>query len=140
MIRGLEGTAPRKKRCRRYYGVAHGSSFREGIDPEERAYTHPWDGSKRCSGRMTWLIQKVYTGPDYLSTWSESLRTEQGDIITKDTKRNIELFIPATKHDTLQSSTSLYSCSLDSPPEYDDHPRQLDHVHFYSIHTSQLTQ
>jgi hypothetical protein len=62
-IRGLEGTAPRKKRCRRYYGVTHGSIFREGIDPEERAYIDRWDGVKRCSGKMTWLIQKVGRPP-----------------------------------------------------------------------------
>ena len=59
VLRGLEGTAPRKKRSRKHYGVAHGSHFREGIDPEERAYISKWDGEKYCTHRMTWLIGKV---------------------------------------------------------------------------------
>lgn len=103
-IRGLEGTAPRKKRCRRYYGVTHSSLFKDGIDPEERAYIDRWDGAKRCSGKMTWLIQK-------------------GDIITKDTKASINLFLSASRHDELYTTDQLYSCSLDDPPEYSDHPR-----------------
>ncbi len=58
-LRGLEGTAPRIKYARRHYGIQLGMKFREGIDPEEDAYISLLDNTKRCAGRMKWLISKV---------------------------------------------------------------------------------
>ena len=58
-IRGLEGIAPRVKHARRHYGINLASPFREGIDPEDTAYTDDWDNSKLCGDRMHWLISKV---------------------------------------------------------------------------------
>jgi hypothetical protein len=49
----------------------------------------------------------------------------QGDIVTKDTKGSITLHVPATSRDELELSKELVSCSLDVPPEYSDHPREL---------------
>jgi len=68
-LRGMEGIAPSKKCCRRSYGVGSLQMFREGIDPEHRAHWNKWDGSKRCFGRMEWLIAKV-THPELLPSWS----------------------------------------------------------------------
>ena len=45
--------------------------------------------------------------------------------MTKDTKGTITLHIPATERDELELSKELVSCSLDVPPEYSDHPREL---------------
>lgn len=58
-LRGLEGIAPRVKHARRHYGIALHMPFRDGIDPEDKVYTNPWDNTKRCSDRMEWLISKV---------------------------------------------------------------------------------
>ncbi len=58
-LRGLEGTAPRIKYVRRHYGIRVGEVFREGIDPEESAYTSVIDDTKRCGRRLRWLISKV---------------------------------------------------------------------------------
>lgn len=58
-LRGLEGIAPRVKHARRHYGIVVHMPFREGIDPEDKAFTSPWDNTKRCNDRMIWLISKV---------------------------------------------------------------------------------
>lgn len=58
-IRGLEGIAPRVKYARRHYGISVTYLFREGVDPEDTAYTDNWDNSRRCRDRMCWIISKV---------------------------------------------------------------------------------
>jgi hypothetical protein len=58
-LRGLEGIAPRVKHARYHYGIALNMPFREGIDPEDKGHTSPWDDGKLCSDRMEWLISKV---------------------------------------------------------------------------------
>jgi hypothetical protein len=58
-LRGLEGIAPRMKRVRRHYGFIMGLPFREGIDPEEKAYYRQLSNEKLCDGRVKWLISKV---------------------------------------------------------------------------------
>jgi hypothetical protein len=67
-LRGLEGIAPSQKCCRRSYGVGTLQLFREGIDPEQKAQWNKWDGTKRCHGRMDWLIAKVSGVHDLLPT------------------------------------------------------------------------
>jgi hypothetical protein len=57
-LRGLEGIVPRMKRARRHYGIGVNITFREGTDPEERAYIDDFN-SKMCSGRVDWLIAKA---------------------------------------------------------------------------------
>ena len=58
-IRGLEGIAPRMKRARRHYGFGLNIPFREGIDPEERAFIGDFDDLKYCRGRVRWVIAKA---------------------------------------------------------------------------------
>jgi hypothetical protein len=58
-LRGLEGIAPRAKRARRHYGFRCGMLFREGIDPEDRAYIRDFDDLKCCGGRVEWLVAKA---------------------------------------------------------------------------------
>jgi hypothetical protein len=58
-LRGLEGVAPRLKHVRKHYGMELGENFREGIDPEEKAYFDPLNNRKLCSDRIRWLISKA---------------------------------------------------------------------------------
>ncbi|KAK3070302.1 hypothetical protein LTR53_010703 [Teratosphaeriaceae sp. CCFEE 6253] len=102
-LRGMEGISPSKKRCRRNYGVSCSMAFRENVDPPDKVSWNRWDNSKRCLGRMNWVIAK-------------------GQAITKDTKRSISLFMPATKVDELKTTCILYSCAFEGPPDYDDGP------------------
>ncbi|KAF7932504.1 uncharacterized protein EAE98_003803 [Botrytis deweyae] len=97
-LRGLEGIAPRVKQARRHYGVCLDKTFREGIDPEEDSYIDSWGDTKRCRGRMEWLILK-------------------GDKITKDTCRFVDCVMEYTHETTILGST-LYACVSAEPPEY----------------------
>ncbi|KAK4892651.1 hypothetical protein LTR27_008927 [Elasticomyces elasticus] len=120
-LRGMEGISPSKKRCRRSYGVSISQVFREGIDPPDKVHWNKWDGSKRCLGRMSWLIGKV-SGFCVVAMYRAGIDTSKGDAITKDTKRSISLYLPATKTDDLKTTCVLYSCGFANPPEYDDGP------------------
>lgn len=81
-LRGLEGTAPRKKRVRRHYGFRLAMGFREGIDPEHMAVVNRVDGIKRCHNRVNWVITKVcyfgalrmYTDDDHRERLSKAQR------------------------------------------------------------------
>lgn len=64
-LRGLTGMAPRKRRCRRHYGIQLRDGFREGIDPEDWAVFDPYDGRKLCKHRMIWLFSKVSESAPY---------------------------------------------------------------------------
>lgn len=59
-LRGLEGLQSTTKRCRRHYGFAWGMPFRPGIDDEANSYIHFFTGTKVTTGRMAWMIGKVY--------------------------------------------------------------------------------
>lgn len=58
-LRGLEGTAPTSKQCRRHYGFEWAIEFRDGIDKEENAYTDSFDQTKYVEGIVNWVIAKV---------------------------------------------------------------------------------
>lgn len=58
-LRGLEGLAPQKKKCKRHYGIACDYPFREGIDEEKHSYINPFTNKKICRGRVFWLMAKV---------------------------------------------------------------------------------
>lgn len=58
-LRGLEGLVPRVKRARKHYGVGLNMPFREGKDPEEKAYVSRCDDQRYCRDRIKWLIAKV---------------------------------------------------------------------------------
>ncbi|KAK3670596.1 hypothetical protein LTR78_009564 [Recurvomyces mirabilis] len=105
-IRGLEGfgAGPRKRRCRRHYGVATAAIFRDGVDPEAKAVFSQWDGRKRCLNRMHWLIRK-------------------GEEILPDTKRLVKVFISVTESHDWKTTDNLWTCSLSEPPEYSDNDR-----------------
>ena len=58
-LRGLEGVAPQKRRCKRHYGIECDYIFREGIDEEQHSFINPYTGDKMCKGRTFWLMAKV---------------------------------------------------------------------------------
>lgn len=58
-LRGLEGLTPLYRQARRHYGYNVSEAFRQGIDPESKSYVCKFDGSKRCSDRVVWALQKV---------------------------------------------------------------------------------
>ena len=41
------------------YGFSIALPFREGIDPEAKAYVSPFDSNKLCKDRLRWLYRKV---------------------------------------------------------------------------------
>ncbi|KAF7191493.1 Heat shock protein SSA4 [Pseudocercospora fuligena] len=100
-LRGLLGMAPRKKRCRRHYGISLGLPFREGVDPQDLAYVDTWTGEKRCSKRMIWLFNK-------------------GEDITEATVRRTSAYSTVAVGASRHVEFTLYSCNLDMAPEYID--------------------
>ncbi|KAF2723145.1 hsp70-like protein [Polychaeton citri CBS 116435] len=99
-LRGLQGTAPRKKRCRRHYGVSLQMPFRQGLDPEDKSRKTNWNNEKMCRGRMKWIIFK-------------------GEEIEHGTTKTAELTFDPKKGDVTGTTVSLFSCALDLPPEYE---------------------
>ncbi|KAH8808655.1 Hsp70 family protein-like protein [Xylogone sp. PMI_703] len=103
-LRGLEGIAPRVKYARRHYGISLNFPFREGIDPEEKAFFDEWDDTKRCMHRMQWLISK-------------------GDEVVQGTSRTVACNQSYSPGVSRVHRLNLYSCSLADAPEYCTHPR-----------------
>ncbi|KAH8587066.1 Hsp70 family protein-like protein [Bisporella sp. PMI_857] len=103
-LRGLEGIAPRMKRVRRHYGFIMGLPFREGIDPEEKAYYRQLSNEKLCDGRVKWLISK-------------------GDEVVQGTSRTVSCQRPYTPGREMVFEDDLYSSSLVDAPEHTSHPR-----------------
>lgn len=100
-LRGLGNTAPARRRCRRHYGFAFGMVFREGVDPARRAYVDDWDGTKRCSRRMDWRIEK-------------------GAYIDTETVVEVECQMNYRKGDPRITKEVLYSCTQERKPDYKD--------------------
>ncbi|KAH7411293.1 Hsp70 family protein-like protein [Cadophora sp. MPI-SDFR-AT-0126] len=98
-LRGLEGIAPRMKQARRHYGISLNKSFREGIDPPDLARYDDWDNSKRCSGRMVWLINK-------------------GEAIFEDSFRTAYCVSTYNPGLSRYKRLKLFSSSLNDAPEY----------------------
>jgi len=98
-IRGLEGIAPRIKQSRKHYGFSCNDYFREGIDPEEKAYTSVFYNKKFCSGRVTWLIHK-------------------GDEIFQDTFRRHIVSTEYSPGKPISINIEFYSSTLNAPPDY----------------------
>ncbi|KAH8650615.1 Hsp70 family protein-like protein [Tricladium varicosporioides] len=98
-LRGLEGIAPRMKQSRRHYGIGLSLPFREGRDPEEKAFLSRFNNMKYCRHRVKWLISK-------------------GDKIFQDTSRRASVVTKYTPEEAAYSTLFLYSTALNDPPEY----------------------
>ncbi|CZR66898.1 related to hsp70 protein [Phialocephala subalpina] len=103
-LRGLEGLAPRKRKCRRHYGVAVGMPFRPDKDPVQFRYQDAATKMDYCSGRAEWLLKK-------------------GAEITKDTKKIINIDIHVKQGQEKIAELELFSCNLATPPDRVDHER-----------------
>ncbi|RPA83095.1 hsp70-like protein [Ascobolus immersus RN42] len=104
-LRGLEGAAVVKKRCRRHYGIELGQPFKAGIDEEADAYICAFSGIKYAGGHMTWVIPK-------------------GLDIFEDTFRSHDFFLTHVEGTELTTHTvRLKSSGLDVAPGRLEHPR-----------------
>ncbi|KAK2834840.1 hypothetical protein FQN49_006865 [Arthroderma sp. PD_2] len=103
-LRGLEGLKPIITHNRAHYGWSWGKRFRKGIDPEVNAYTDPLTGEKMCSGRMEWVIPK-------------GKRLDENFKMKADIQSTFKLGQP------LNENITMFSCTLDEPPEREDHHR-----------------
>ncbi|KAF1983181.1 actin-like ATPase domain-containing protein [Aulographum hederae CBS 113979] len=122
-LRGLEGTKPLSRRCRRHYGFEMGDIFREGIDPQCDGFWDEYDNVKRCRNRVQWEISK-------------------GQAIDETTFISSKFFIKYSlgRHSTHEFE--LFCCSMEAPPEYTTDPRveyvgtvfmQLNNVDHYTL-------
>lgn len=93
-LRGLEGTAPRKRIIRRHYGVPLIMNFREGIDPESRAVWNRIDGVKRCINRVDWMISKVLL-PKSMQAFANPVRARLSKVLRVESRS-----LCWTKHNT----------------------------------------
>ncbi|KAK3369988.1 hypothetical protein B0H63DRAFT_514209 [Podospora didyma] len=57
-IRGLEGPIVVKKKSKSHIGHRVSREYRPGIDAESDSYLDPYDGSKKVSGYMDWMIAR----------------------------------------------------------------------------------
>lgn len=64
-LHGPENMAPQTKHCRKHYGFMANSPFREGIDPEPKAFTWVRDEPKFRARPMSWFTVKVIKGLTY---------------------------------------------------------------------------
>ncbi|KAM3433684.1 hypothetical protein MY4824_005810 [Beauveria thailandica] len=102
VLRGLEGSIVREKKCRRHYGTelvrrfvptSHGNYDRS----KRLVFTDVFDGCEYLSGFIHWQISK-------------------GEKVDKDTEINLDLEANVTAR-TLSSKVYLYSCNLDTAPD-----------------------
>ncbi|KAF8848716.1 Hsp70 family protein-like protein [Acephala macrosclerotiorum] len=103
-LRGLEGLAPRKRKCRQHYGIAVGMPFRPDKDPVQFRYQDAATKKNYCSGRAEWLLQK-------------------GAEITKDTRKIINVDIHVKQGQEKIAELEFFSCNLATPPDRVDHER-----------------
>ncbi|KAH0499221.1 hypothetical protein TgHK011_006426 [Trichoderma gracile] len=102
VLRGLEGTVVRQKKCRRHYGHELSEVYLPLIhvkyDQQKRyVWTDHFSNTKQLSGFMFWEINK-------------------GDLLNHDTEINSEFFYQYTNEIPLSGKHTLYSCSLDNVP------------------------
>ncbi|OJD36554.1 hsp70 family protein [Diplodia corticola] len=100
-LRGLEGLAPLYRQARRHYGYSASMVFRQGIDPQSKAYFDKFDGVKLCQDRLSWVLEK-------------------GQMIDSNTTATFDLFLTHVDDSPMAPSCRmpLYSCCRDVVPEY----------------------
>jgi hypothetical protein len=118
-LRGLEGVAPQKKRCKRHYGIDCDFDFREGIDEERHSYINPLTGRKLCRGRAFWLMAKVREASILTD---DNVDMIQGEEITKDTSKKFSFSQTYTAKDARTIGVGFFSTPLIQTPERLDHP------------------
>ncbi|KAM3557081.1 hypothetical protein ARSEF4850_005239 [Beauveria asiatica] len=102
VLRGLEGSIVREKKCRRHYGTELAYEFVPAQDKnydrsKRQVFTDIFDGCEYLSGFIHWQISK-------------------GAKVDKDTEINLNLNSTVTAR-TLSIKLNLYSCNLDTAPD-----------------------
>ncbi|KAF4536091.1 Heat shock protein HSP73 [Lasiodiplodia theobromae] len=102
--------------ARRHYGYHVGKTFRQGIDPERKAYFCEFDGTKRCRDRADWALQK-------------------GQMMNSSTTATFELCYTHVDDGigTPCCKMTLLGCSSDKAPDYLDNPC-VESVGTISVH------
>ncbi|KAM3510631.1 hypothetical protein MY11210_005716 [Beauveria gryllotalpidicola] len=109
VLRGLEGSIVREKKCRRHYGTMMSHEY----DPAQHCnydrskrylYTDLFDGCKYLTGFIDWQISK-------------------GEKIHKDTEINFNAVYTLEGPLPLVARLELYSCNLDTAPDSIESPR-----------------
>ncbi|OAA45111.1 Hsp70 family protein [Beauveria brongniartii RCEF 3172] len=109
VLRGLEGSIVREKKCRRHYGT----EFTHIYDPAKHGnydrskryvYTSAFDHCKHLSGFINWQFSK-------------------GEKIHKDTEINFDAVYTLKGTPPLPAALTLYSCNLDIAPDTIESPR-----------------
>jgi hypothetical protein len=102
-LSGLIGIKPSSRVGRRHYGFDWGLPFRNGIDSEEDGYIDPYDGKKKCTGRMEWQVSK-------------GAQIDEKSVLSREIRR------PWSPGQSRIFTDELYSCDLDEAPEYVSSP------------------
>ncbi|KAH8715147.1 Heat shock protein 12B [Beauveria bassiana] len=109
VLRGLEGSIVREKKCRRHYGTELGQRYipaqHENYDrSKRRVYIHAFYNHEYLDGFLDWQISK-------------------GEKIDKDTEINVNIYSSVRGTHTCSRELKLYSCNLDTAPESIESPR-----------------
>lgn len=141
VLRGLEGSIVRQKKCRRHYGHTLSNEYIPSIhtdfDKEKRkVWMDNIKGTEYLSGFMFWKVNKVsnmnnlpsrilLSCPSPLCNMSSnvSFYYAQGDLIDHGTEINSEFISYFTGHIPSSDKHILYSCNLDDTPETIDNER-----------------
>ncbi|ATY64025.1 Hsp70 family [Cordyceps militaris] len=100
VLRGLEGSIVRERKCRRHYGVKIGKRYKnQPYDKSKRStYIDRFDGTQHLTGFLDWQISK-------------------GEKVHKDTEINFDCFWTLSGYPPFDRSLTLYSCNLDTAPD-----------------------
>jgi hypothetical protein len=124
-LRGLEGIAPQKRKCKRHYGFKTNKTFREGIDEERHSCVRTFDGLKLCDGRASWVISKVSKASTLID---DRVNMVQGEEIRRDTSKKFSY----TKPFIIDSQDKKFSMEFFSTPVIHA-PERMDHPSMYLV-------
>jgi hypothetical protein len=123
-LRGLEGLKPSITIATRHYGWSIAIRFREGIDDEKNSHFDNFDSSKRCLGRMEWVIDMARPPiPFEKSKKLTNLRQHQELKDSSIVSYPVGYTVTANHVGSSRSVINLYECTLNNPPERVEHPR-----------------
>ncbi|KAF5250267.1 hypothetical protein FANTH_4544 [Fusarium anthophilum] len=103
VLRGVEGSMVRQKKCRRHYGHSISRTYDPAVhfnfdENKRRLWNDPWTKEQNLSGFMDWEIAK-------------------GALLDDDTEISTSFYSHFSEYFDGKHTHDLYSCSLDEAPE-----------------------
>ncbi|KAF5669335.1 hsp70 [Fusarium circinatum] len=103
VLRGVEGSMFRQKKCRRHYGHSISRTYDPAVhfnfdENKRRLWNDPWTKEQNLSGFMDWEIAK-------------------GALLDDDTEISTSFYSHFSEYFDGKHTHDLYSCSLDEAPE-----------------------